>query len=242
MHLDRMRRAHQPDHSPCVGHCTYDAGRHCLSCRRHEDEVGTWRDAAAEKRLEVWSRLPGAIDAVGRDLMRLPLDNEDINTLAGECLSAGGSWVMGVDGFWLSADTPAAEGEAQSRCGATRIRLDLSGKIRALAWARGERQLAQGVENLPIVLVTPRARVDLPVHDAETRLEDGRIDLGLGLASARVLKTAEGIEVETGFARAVTMITPAAGFGARALPEGLAINDSYALGAILLPPGEPPLE
>jgi len=240
MPLDPMRRASQPDHSPCVGHCTYDAGGHCLSCRRHEDEVGIWRDASEDDRLRIWSRLPGAIDAAGRDLMRLPLDNEDIRALALEILSTGGTWVMGVEGFWLAADRLCEGLEAVSSCNSTRISLDLSGKIRALAWARGGRKLADGVDGLPIVLVTPRGRVCLPVCHEETALEDGRLDLGLGLASARVLKNTDKIEVETGFARAVTTSMPAAGFGQSALPEDLRINESYALGAILLPRGEAP--
>ena len=246
MPLDPMRRASQPDHSPCVGHCTYDDGRHCLSCRRHEDEVGVWRDASEANRLEVWSRLPGEIDAVGRSLMRLPLDNEDITSLALETLDQGGSWIVGVEGCWLAAEKlvsgmPEGRLEAESLCGSTKVSLDLSGKIRALAWARGGRRLADGVDGLPIVLVTPRGRVGLPLCEEETMLDDGRIDLGLGLASARALKNTSHIEIETGFAHAVTCMNPPAGFGQSALPGDLVINESYALGAILLPRGELPL-
>ncbi|XDZ65245.1 DUF1289 domain-containing protein [Alphaproteobacteria bacterium LSUCC0684] len=241
MLLDPMRRASQADHSPCVGHCTYDAGGHCLSCRRHEEEVGIWRDASPDDRLRIWSRLPGEIDAAGRDMMRLPLDSEDIAALALEMLADGGAWVMGVAGFWLAADTPSGAAQAVSRCGSTRISLDLSGKIRALAWARGDRKLADGVGGLPIVLVTPRGRVDLPSCHEETGLEDGRVDLGLGLASARVLKNRDKLEVETGFAHGITSLKPDGAFGWSAVPEGLRLNESYALGAILLPRGEAPL-
>ncbi len=246
MPIDRMRRAHEPDHSPCVGHCTYDEGRHCLSCRRHEDEVGIWRDASEASRLEVWSRLPQEIDAAGRHLMRLPLDNEDITSLALETLAQGGSWVVGVEGCWLAADRPlpgtnAERLEAESHCSSTQVSLDLTGKIRALAWARGGRKLADGVEGLPIVLVTPRGRVGLTCCEEETVLDDGRVDLGLGLASARALRANGRTEIETGFARAVTSLEPATGFGRSALPGDLVINESYALGAILLPRGERPL-
>ena len=52
MSLDRMLRAAQSDHSPCVGHCTHDDEGYCLSCRRHEDEKAQWKDGPEAARLE----------------------------------------------------------------------------------------------------------------------------------------------------------------------------------------------
>ena len=238
-----MMRAGQPDHSPCVGHCTHDSGGFCLSCRRHEDEVAGWKDIPADGRLGVWGRLPAEIDAVGRDLMRLPLDAGDIAGIADEILDGGGAWAAGFGDRWFHGVRRADVGGSMSATtdAGERVSLNIAGpeapgKIRALAWARDGRKLADGVGDLPIVLVVPTARLDFPVHRAPATLEDGRRDLGLGLASVRLVETADGRVLETKIARVEGLeIGDGAGNTGTATPPGLDLNENYALGAILLP-------
>ena len=92
-----MARAGQADHSPCVGHCTYDDADLCLSCRRHTHEIGAWRDGDDDMRQKAWARIPAEIDAAGVKVMRLPLSPEDIAAQAIACLEDGGAWAVGYE-------------------------------------------------------------------------------------------------------------------------------------------------
>lgn len=239
MTIDLMRHAASASHSPCIGHCTHDAGGHCLSCCRHEAEVATWRDVDDAARLKIWGRLPQQIDDRARGIMRLPLDQDDITDLAAATLAAGGAWMAGFTGNWIKADRHDG-GLVASNAEGARITLDLSGKVRAVVWAPQGSGLADGLENFPILLVTPVARLTFPVHDTVTELEDGRVDQGLGLASVRlVAETAGRLVIETPLAR-VEGLSPTvpAKAAVKAVPDGLDIGKSYALGAILMPAGQ----
>ena len=253
MTLDRMLRADQPDHSPCVGHCTFDAGGYCLSCRRHEDEKAGWKEGSEADRSGIWNRLPSAIDEAGRDLMRLPLAPEDIMGIADEVLGNGGAWVAGYGDHWYSATRRVAgAGHAARTESGERITLNLAGpdvpgKVRALAWAGDGKKLSDGLQALPLVLVVPVARLAFPVNGEPTWLDDGRMDLGLGLASVRLLEDGKDVTIETPIAKIEGVkidrrITPAAAEGnSSTTPEGLVLNESYAFGAMLVPGGvEPP--
>lgn len=242
MPVDLMRHAASPGHSPCIGHCTHDDAGLCLSCRRHEDEVKSWRDLDEATRRNVWSRIPAEIDSLDRGIMRLPLDADDITELAVETLAQGGVWMAGFSGCWVYADhfetgLTASNGEGQ------RISLDFSGKVRAVAWAKDQSRLADGVAGLPILLVTPVARLDFPVHHTPTTLEDGRLDRGLGLASVRLVDEGDGGKghggavIETPLARVEGLNAAPVPQSPAAVPEGLNLGKSYALGAILLPKG-----
>ena len=243
MSLDRMLRASQPDHSPCVGHCELDSDQFCLSCRRHGDERERWKESSEADRLGVWGRLPAAIDGAGRNLMRLPLAPEDIAAIADEVLDGGGAWVAGFGDRWFHG-TRRSGGGALTEAGET-VTLeitgpDVPGKVRALAWAREGERLADGVRDLALVLVVPSVRLNFPVHEAPATLEDGRRDLGLGLASVRLVEDGDGIVVETPLARVKGpgISASIAGSGKKrpaAGPAGLDLNGNYALGAILIP-------
>lgn len=236
MSFDLMRHALSPGHSPCIGHCTHDAAGLCLSCRRHEDEVRSWRDLDESVRGDVWARLPAQIDDCGRGIMRLPLDADDITALAADTLARGGRWAAGFAGCWHYADRHEGGLVASNTDGAT-ITLDFSGKVRAVVWARDGACLDDGLDGLPILLVTPVARLNFPVHDTPARLEDGRMDQGLGLASVRLIEDAGRAVIETPLARVEGMARPAAPQNPAAVPAGLNLGKSYALGAMLLPAG-----
>ncbi|MGC6484815.1 MAG: DUF1289 domain-containing protein [Candidatus Puniceispirillales bacterium] len=237
MPVDLMRHAASPGHSPCIGHCTHDPDGLCLSCRRHDDEVKAWRDLDETARLDVWARLPAAIDGLDRGIMRLPLDADDITALAAETLTGGGCWMAGFEGCWVMADHHEGGLQASNAAGA-RINLDFSGKVRAVAWANGKAGLAEGITGLPILLVTPVARLTFPVHEAATRLDDGRLDQGLGLASVRLLTEDDGgAVIETPLARVDGLGAISPPQKPAATPPGLDLGKSYALGAILLPKG-----
>ena len=235
MTVDLMRHAAAAGHSPCIGHCTHDDAGRCLSCSRHEDEVASWREVDEATRLDIWSRLPEAIDNRDRGIMRLPLDADDITELAAEVLAEGGSWIAGYDSCWVTA-THHEGGLIASNADGARISLDFSGKVRAVAWAREGVKLADGVAGLPILLVTPVVRLSFPVCEAPTLLEDGRRDLGLGLASVRLVEEQDGRKViETALARIEGMNDAAQPNTPKPVPDGLDLGKAYALGAILMP-------
>ena len=247
--MDRMIRQAAHDHSPCVGHCTYDAEDYCLSCRRHTDEISAWRDADEGLRLAAWQRIPGAIDAAGLDLMRLPLSPDDIIAIAIETLDHGGAWAVNAGAMTAYAhDLIHDEDGVVTAISAdlqTEITLDLSGKMRALAWTRQEatgRTLAAHLDEAPLLLVVPKVRLNLPVHHEPTVLDDGRMDHGLGRADCRVMTDGDDLIVETMLATARIK-----GKGGIKPPHiaadphpisGLNLPESYALAAVVLPKGE----
>ncbi|MCE2517008.1 MAG: DUF1289 domain-containing protein [Alphaproteobacteria bacterium] len=252
MAFDRMSRADASDHSPCVGHCTNDEDGFCLSCRRSGDELTHWRDGAARLRQAAWARIPAEIDKAGLDVMRLPLNPDDIAEIAIETLDEGGAWAVGMSGHWAYGHDLTVDDDgvltAVSADGDTTITLDLSGKMRALAWARGDRALKDGVQNLPILIVVPRARIKDAPATSPTTLDDGRTDLGYGLPSLRVLDDGDDLVMESLLATARMANASAPPPHASALPQGasatppdLTLPESYVLAAVLLPKGEAPL-
>ncbi len=244
---EMMMRAGQADHSPCVGHCTYDAADLCLSCRRHTDEITAWRDGADDMRIAAWARIPAEIDMAGIDVMRLPLSPEDIAAIAIARLDEGGAWAVGGDAdgdkAWVYAHDLTHDDDgvltAEREDGAARITLDLSGKMRALAWARHDRKLADGVDELPLLIVVPRARIKDAAHDAPTMMDDGRMDLGYGLTGLQVIKDGDDLVLASLLAEACIdggADTPPA--ITSPLPQGLDLPESYVLAAVILPKGE----
>ncbi len=244
--IDQLARTTASDHSPCVGHCTYDAEDYCLSCRRHTNEIGQWRDANDDLRQAAWDRIPNAIDDMGLETMRLPLSPDDIIAIAIETLDQGGSWAVGAKGCYAYGHDLIKEEDgiltATHADGHQRVTLDLSGKMRAVAWTRGKatgRKLSDGIANLPLLLVVPKVRLNLPVHDAPCQLDDGSQDCGLGLAHCQMMTDGDDLKIKTMLANAVISggdIKPQQKVSD--LPEGLILPESYALAAVILPKGE----
>jgi len=244
MSEDLMARIGQADHSPCVGHCTYDAKDFCLSCRRHTDEITDWRDGDEAMRIAAWTRIPHEIDEAGLDVMRLPMSPDDIAALAISRLDEGGAWAAGMNGAWVYAHDLTADDDgvltAESQDGSGSVTFDLSGKMRAVAWARHGltgRKLSDGVDDLPILIVVPKARIKDAPCEQETVLDDGRVDLGYGIPSLRVIKDGDALVME---AMIATARVEAADLpkGKDPLPEGLSLPESYVLAGVILPKGE----
>ena len=242
---DQLARVTASDHSPCVGHCTYDAQDYCLSCRRHTDEIGQWRDADEGLRQAAWQRIPHEIDQMGLEVMRLPLSPDDILAIALETLDQGGSWAVGAKGVYAYAHDLENEEDgvvtAINSDGDNRVTFDLSGKMRALAWTRGSttgRKLADGVGHLPLLLVVPKVRLNLPVHDAPCRLDDGRDDCGLGLAHCQMMTDGDDLLIKTMLGHATISGGGNFQFNGADLPQGLVLPESYALAGVILPKGE----
>ena len=243
--IETLARTTASDHSPCVGHCTYDDQDYCLSCRRHTDEIGQWRDADETMRQAAWDRIPQDIDAKGIETMRLPLSPDDIMAIALETLDQGGSWAVGAKGCYAyghdlrhQEDGILTAGHAD---GHQQITLDLSGKMRALAWTRGAstgRKLADGIDGLPLLLVVPKVRLDLPIHIAPCTLEDGSQDCGLGLAHCQMMTAGGSLNMKTMLASATISDIDTPLFDGPDLPQGLTLPESYALAAVILPKGE----
>lgn len=246
MSIDRLAHSTAIDHSPCVGHCTYDEAETCLSCRRFKHEVDGWRDGTAEMRQSAWKRIASGIDEAGVGVMRLPLAPDDIAGLAREVLSAGGAWAAGISGHWLYGHKLISDDNSVlSALGSDgRITLDLSGKMRALAWGRGGRKFAHGLNTLPIVIVVPRARLKDTPHYTPTQLDDGRLDLGYGLASVQLIRDGDALIMQTPLATTRETYKPELlpKRGGDAVPADLTLPESFVLGAVLLPSGESPLD
>lgn len=252
MTIDLMARAGASDHSPCVGHCTYDAADFCLSCRRSTDEITAWRDAEDDLRASAWARIPAEIDKAGLDVMRLPISPEDIAAIAEDMLDHGGAWAVGVTGHWVYAHDLTSNQDgiltAASEDGDASITLDLSGKMRALAWARGDRSLADGFQDMPILIVVPRARIkDAPNTEPMMR-DDGMLDLGYGLASIAICQDDQNLDGKNlvmqnllATSRSVAPEGQRPASDASAIPHDLTLPESYVLAAVLMPKGEAPL-
>lgn len=259
MTIDLMARAGASDHSPCVGHCTYDAADFCLSCRRSTDEITAWRDAEDSLRASAWARIPAEIDQAGLEVMRLPISPEDIAAIAEEVLDHGGAWAVGVTGHWTYAHDLTSNQDgiltAVSEDGDASITLDLSGKMRALAWARGDRNLADGLQDMPILIVVPKARIKDAPNTEPVMRDDGLLDLGYGLASIAICEDSQhsdgqkidGKELVMKNLLATSRCPAPADEGQRpatdasAVPQDLALPESYVLAAVLMPKGEAPL-
>ena len=245
--ISQLARYSASDHSPCVGHCTYDDKDFCLSCRRSTNEIGSWRDADNALREAAWARIPGDIDQAGLDTMRLPLSPDDIAEIALDILDHGGSWAIGGGGHYAYVHDLVAEENgvlsAVSEDGMTKMTLDLSGKMQALAWARGSSKaqtLADNLDALPLILVVPQARLNLPCHDQETALDDGTLDLGFGLPHCQMIASGQDMMMRSMLAEAC--ITNGAAYlnapNDHILPESMVLPESYVLAAVLLPKGE----
>ncbi len=246
MTIDRLSRAASSDHSPCVGHCINDDAGFCLSCRRSSAEIAAWRDLDGDMLKAVWGRIPAEIDKIGVGVMRLPINPDDIAAIAEEVLNRGGRWALGISEHWVYGDNFIGNNggvlSAVSADGKTTITLDLSGKMRGLIWARDGRNLTDGIDNLPILIVVPRARIKSSPNTAPTICDDGMLDLGLGFNSITALQDGDDMVIKSLLATAWIRGGASAGLNIigknGVLPKGLNLPESYVLGAVLLPKGE----
>jgi predicted Fe-S protein YdhL (DUF1289 family) len=231
MPVKRLARIADPDHSPCVGHCTYDNASFCRLCRRSSDEAVRWRKIDDRARKSAWARIPASIDEAGVAVMRLPLDPDDIAEIARETLAQGGMWGVGTAGHWVYGhDLIGDDGgvlSAASGDGLSHITLDLSGRMRVMAWARGGRKFDDGVNDLPVLIVVPRARLkDAPPVKVTHDGDDLVIETWLATARQKNAAHATGLMPNSAI---------------DAAPPDLTLPESYVLAAVLLPKDEPPL-
>ncbi len=238
---NRLIMGESPSHSPCVGYCTDDEAGYCFACRRHRGEIDGWRDIDPMQRSAIWDRLPQAIDGGKFGVMRLPLDPEHIADIAAETLKGGGSWAVGARGHWLYGRKMARRdglklvangGDTKGGDKGAEITLDLSGnlggKIRALAWARDGKTFSQNMHDLPLIIVTPMVKVNLP-------------DDLFGLPTVRFFDEREGQRVQVMCASAYGF-KPQKNKPENAVPRGLDLPDSYAISAFILPKGQAALD
>ena len=247
MSFDRMTRRNEIAHSPCVGHCTYGDDNLCLSCRRHYDEVQSWKETGGEELEAIWARIPSAIDANKGEVMRLPLAPEDIVTLAVETLTSGGSWAVGVDGAWVYAQhlININNGllKAKGDDGKTTITLDLRDRMRALAWRQHQQSFASDLDKMPLLLVVPEARIKQVPATEPTPITEGNFsggtDLGLGLPSIAAISHGKDLIFKTMLAEAhvkdASHSLPQKGVSP--IPSKLNMPSIFVLGAVLLPKG-----
>lgn len=228
------------DHSPCVGVCDHEVQQICSGCQRQQDDIKTWRETEPEKRASVWKGLPRALADRGRQVMRLPLDQDQIVRLAMARLDHGGSWRIGIDGCWLQADHRKNETCAISRDGKTQLWLKTELKMRALLWAGPGQRLDDDPARLSLLLVTPRIRIERGEGQHQQPLPDG-YRVCVHTDTIRISKTDHGpIIAETVIAKGEWQNPlPQLDQKASDLPLGLKLPDSYVLGLAILPPQNP---
>ncbi len=225
------------DHSPCVGICDHEPQQKCSGCQRQQHDIQAWREAEPRMRVSVWKDLPRALADHGQQVMRLPLNQDQILRLAMARLDHGGCWRIGVEGCWLQADQKKGDTSAISTDGKTHISLKTHIKMRALLWAAPGQRLDDDPARLSLLLVTPRIRIERGEGQHQQPLPDGY----------RVFIASDTIRISAsdhGTLRAETVIAqgewdralPTVEKAASDLPHGLNLPDSYVLGLAILPP------
>lgn len=86
--------------SPCIGICEMlDAPDQCAGCARSTKEIANWRHETDAWRQSVWAEIPGRLKALGVTVQRLQMTSRDIlDFVADSIRSAGGTWVLGING------------------------------------------------------------------------------------------------------------------------------------------------
>jgi predicted Fe-S protein YdhL (DUF1289 family) len=225
------------EHSPCVGICDHVPLKDCSGCQRRHEDIQVWREAEPQMRVSSWERLPRVLADQGKQVMRLPLGQEQIIRLAMARLDHGGCWRIGVEGCWLQANQKKDDISAISTDGKTHLRLETHIKMRALLWAAPGQRLDDDPAQLALLLVTPRIRIERG---------EGQHQQPLPIGYRSHIKT-DTIRISTsdhGRLRAETVIAngeteaplPQLTQKASNLPHGLSLPDSYVLGLTILPP------
>lgn len=229
------------EHSPCVGICDHVPLKDCSGCQRRHEDIQIWREAEPEMRVSAWEGLPHALADQGKQVMRLPLGQEQIIRLAMARLDHGGSWMIGVDGCWLYANQKSnhnkGDAAARSQDGKTHLWLGSGLKMRALLWAAPGQRLDDDPARLALLLVTPRIRIERGEGQHQQPLPTGYRS-HLETDTIRISTSDHGcLRAETVIAHGETeaplpQLTPKASD----LPHGLSLPDSYVLGLTILPP------
>jgi predicted Fe-S protein YdhL (DUF1289 family) len=231
-------------HSPCVGVCDHNEERVCSGCQRPHDEVAVWREVEPDIRQKRWQELPASLADHGISTMRLPLSQEAILQLADARLHDGGTWMLGGREYAIKASKPLNTLTATNTDQSAVINLAGDIKMRAVLWAPHGHRLDEDITRLPIILVTPRIRIernegwhqrpqsarypDIAYQSERIRIctnHDG------GLMMESVIAAAE-IKPETNrHAPLPRELSDHAD-----IPNGLRLPESYVHGLTLLPP------
>ena len=231
-------------HSPCVGVCDHNEERGCSGCQRPHVEVAIWREVEPDIRQKRWQELPASLADHGISTMRLPLSQEAILQLANARLHDGGTWMLGGREYAIKASQPLDTLTATNTDQSAVISLASDIKMRAVLWAPHGHRLDEDITRLPIILVTPRIRIernegwhqrpqsarypDIAYQSERIRIctnHDG------GLMMESVIAAAE-IKPETN--RHASL--PHELSGHDDIPDGLHLPESYVHGLTLLPP------
>jgi hypothetical protein len=206
--------------------------------------VAVWREVEPDIRQKRWQELPASLADHGISTMRLPLSQEAILQLANARLHDGGTWMLGGREYAIKASKPLNTLTATNTDQSAVINLAGDIKMRAVLWAPHGHRLDEDITRLPIILVTPRIRIernegwhqrpqsarypDIAYQSERIRIctnHDG------GLMMESVIAAAE-IKPETN--RHASL--PRELSDHADIPNGLRLPESYVHGLTLLPP------
>jgi hypothetical protein len=206
--------------------------------------VAIWREVEPGIRQKRWQELPASLADHGISTMRLPLSQAAILQLADARLHDGGTWMLGGREYAIKASQPLDTLTATNTDQSAVINLASDIKMRAVLWAPHGHRLDEDITRLPIILVTPRIRIernegwhqrpqsarypDIAYQSERIRIctnHDG------GLMMESVIAAAE-IKPETN--RHASL--PRELSDHADIPNGLRLPESYVHGLTLLPP------
>jgi predicted Fe-S protein YdhL (DUF1289 family) len=231
-------------HSPCVGVCDHNEERGCSGCQRPHDEVAIWREVEPGIRQKRWQELPASLADHGISTMRLPLSQEAILQLANARLHDGGTWMLGGREYAIKASQPLDTLTATNTDQSAVINLASDIKMRAVLWAPHGHRLDEDISRLPIILVTPRIRIERN-EGWHQRPQSARYpDIAYQSERIRICTNHDGgLMMESVIAAAE--IKPETNRHASLphelsdhadIPNGLHLPESYVHGLTLLPP------
>ncbi|MGB1918609.1 MAG: DUF1289 domain-containing protein [Candidatus Puniceispirillales bacterium] len=227
-------------HSPCVGICDHTEHSGCSGCQRPHDEVTVWRDAGPDLRRQRWHELPTSLADNGISTMRLPLSQDAILQLADARLDHGGAWMVGGRTCQIRADRRLEKLTATNADQTTIIRLASDIRMRAVLWAPQGRRLDDEMQRLPIILVTPRIRIERQEGWHQRQQSTRYPDMTYQSDIFRICSNDQGgMMMESVIAEAEQQSPaqlPDQFPTVMDMPDGLILPDSYVLGLTLLPP------
>ena len=231
-------------HSPCVGVCDHNEDRGCSGCQRPHDEVAIWREVEPDIRQQRWQELPASLADHGISTMRLPLSQEAILQLADARLHDGGTWMLGGREYAIKASQPLSTLTATNADQSAVINLASDIKMRAVLWAPHGHRLDEDITRLPIILVTPRIRIERNEGWHQRPQSDRFPDIAYQSDRIRICTNHDGgLMMESVIAAAE--IKPETNRHASLprelsdhadIPNGLHLPESYVHGLTLLPP------
>ncbi len=227
-------------HSPCVGICDHTEHSGCSGCQRPHDEVTIWRDAGPELRRQRWHELPTSLADNGISTCACRFHR----TLSCNWLMP--DLIMAVHGCWAAGHIISGLIVGLIRSPPPMLIRQLSfgwpviSRCEQVLWAPQGRRLDDEMQRLPIILVTPRIRIERQEGWHQRQQSARYPDITYQSDIFRICSNDQGgMMMESVIAEAEQQSPahlPDQFPTVTDMPDGLILPDSYVLGLTLLPP------